>query len=321
MTIQSQKGSMDMTVFKEFPKEVYPDRGIIKDHIEYVEPTTEAPKHFHFIVGASIVSAVLGRRIYIPWGTRNLYPNIYATIIGDSTVTRKTTSLNAGRDILTDLEQNHTIATLHSNKGSPEGWFDELSTQAEGIWIYSEFKSLLELCDKSYAEDLKSALTDWYDCPNCDVRKLKGKKITINNICLSILAGTTMEWFEKSLKEGDLFSGFLSRVIFIPGYDTSIVIPRPPAGDLALYQKTISDLKKLHSINPPIEMCLSNDAEQLYDYWYQGIRLTKEEDERIKSFKTRIADYSIKFAMLLEISEQTQAVISCKTMESSIQPP
>ena len=101
-----------MTNFKKFPVEIYPKRGMIKDYIDYVDPTTEAPEHFHFFVATSLISAVLGRKIYLPWGTRNLFPNTYVTLIGNSTVTRKTTSIDAGKAILSELEvESNTISS------------------------------------------------------------------------------------------------------------------------------------------------------------------------------------------------------------------
>jgi hypothetical protein len=60
---------------------------------------TESPRIYHRWTAVSLLAALLGRRMFIPFGHDNIYPNQYILLVGDPG-TRKGTAINPAKRLL-----------------------------------------------------------------------------------------------------------------------------------------------------------------------------------------------------------------------------
>ena len=63
---------------------------------------TEPPQSYHIWTCLSVIGAALQRKVYLRWGFKTLYPNIYVVLIGPSGC-RKGTAMNIGKDLLQEI--------------------------------------------------------------------------------------------------------------------------------------------------------------------------------------------------------------------------
>jgi hypothetical protein len=75
----------------------------LNDYLQMVEDT-ESPRIFHIWSALFAISASLGRRCWLPFGTFDTYPNLYVLLVG-TPGTRKTTAANQSKKILRALHR------------------------------------------------------------------------------------------------------------------------------------------------------------------------------------------------------------------------
>jgi hypothetical protein len=297
-----------------FPLDVIPKSGVIREHIDLIfppnqEPLVEAPIQFVYASILSTLSTISGRRSWTPWfGSKKLYCNAYILLIGESTLTRKTTCIGYCRGYLEDmcLADPSIDSFIFPSAGSPEGIFEELSRKSQGIFIFSEFSSLTDLLEKKYASDLKGFLTDLYDCGYPQTKTLSGKrKIIVQNYCPNMLAGTALDWLEKASNTQDFKSGWYTRFLFVWGEDTGLVFPFPRKNNDKKRMQIVQDLIDIHKL-PSGEIELSDKARNAYADFYAENR--KLEDTAVKTMNVRLFDYTIKIAMLNALSDKRRKV-------------
>jgi len=305
-----------------FPLDVIPSSGVIRDHIDLIfppnkEPLIEAPIQFVYASILSTLSTIAKRKSWLPWfGGKKLYCNTYVLLIGESTLTRKTTCIGYCRGYLEDmvLADPSIDSFIFPSAGSPEGIFLELSKKSQGIFIFSEFSSLTELLEKKYASDLKGFLTDLYDCGYPQTKALSGKTLTIQNHYPNLLAGTALDWLEKASTNQDFKSGWYTRFLFVWGEDTGLIFALPRSNNNTRRTGIVQQLIDICKM-PSGEMTMDQGAIGAYEGFYARNR--KLENTAVKTMNVRLFDYAIKIAMLNALSDQRKNV-TCVDMERSI---
>ena len=64
----------------------------------------ESPELFHLWTGTTILAAALGRKCWINRGYYRLYPNLFCILVAGSAKCRKSTAVNIGVRLLTDID-------------------------------------------------------------------------------------------------------------------------------------------------------------------------------------------------------------------------
>src|SRR5574340_536001 len=70
-------------------------------YLEYTQHT-EPPTNYHIWTALSTIAGALQRRVYLKWGFKYLYGNMYVVLIGPSGA-RKGTAMGIGKDLLQEL--------------------------------------------------------------------------------------------------------------------------------------------------------------------------------------------------------------------------
>lgn len=111
----------------------------LKLYKEYCEEVTDSHPNYHDFVGIATVGVILGNGCYLPFGDTRIYPNIWLILLGDSSFARKTTALNIGKRLLSEVSP----AKIYPNEFSHEKIQSLLEEKPAGCFYFSEFLSLM----------------------------------------------------------------------------------------------------------------------------------------------------------------------------------
>jgi hypothetical protein len=296
-------------------KEGLPHYGFLREFVDYGYSATDAPEVMHMFGGIAALSAAVGRKVYLPFGDGAIYPNTWIVIIAKSSLFHKSTALAIPQRLLWAVNEDLVLP----NEFSPEMLAQNLAKQPNGIFFWSEIKNALKMMtDRSYMANTKEWLTELYDCPDRYVRKLKNENFTITNPTISILAATTMEWLVQSIRAGDIEGGFTARFCFVPCMAKSRDIALPEPTDKQRRNMLAKMLHDCSSVEGEVDM---SRVRKMYEDWYYKTVAELRSDpeaEKLSGFFTRLTIYTLKFAMLLELSKTQDVVITEETMAQAI---
>jgi hypothetical protein len=184
----------------------------------------DAAHQYHRGAAFVALSAVLSGSIYLKAKFGKIVPNLWLMILADTTLTRKSTAMNAAMDIVNEVDETILMAT----DGSLEGFTQALSerTGRTSIFLKDEFTGLLEsMMRKDYMAGLPEFFTALYD-GSTQIRRLRKDEIRIKSPRLIIFAGGIKSRMQSIVTFEQVTSGFLPRFIFITA-ETDITKMKP----------------------------------------------------------------------------------------------
>jgi len=301
-------------------------RGLFKDYLDMVAPTTEATDAFHYAAFLQVFGCTLGRRLHVYHAGRQ-FPNFYTCLIGRSGASRKDTSFKPGRDM---LERLHAFSCLEGNPPfkitwgirSYEGLLDELSGERKVRLIQlTELLSLFAKAGQQKLGNIIPELTGLYDCPDLINPPVHQKDVApAQEPFLSIMALTTQDWLQRALTEQDIYGGFANRWCYFTGRPKS-PIADPPKADTGKRDEIVRQLNQVRGWAdsvPDGEITKSDEARALFKEYYnnnfyprcQQPGLLPTLIERVQNFVWKIA--------LLYAAETMSEVISRDHLEAAI---
>lgn len=201
--------------------------GFVEEYIEWASSLGDAATQYHQAGAFTILSALLSGRVTLPTSYGPVVPNLWFMILGDTTLTRKTTAMDIATDLLQDVDPDAILAT----DGSVEGLLQGLSTRPRrpSIFLRDEFSGLLEMITKKdYYAGMAEVLTKLYD-GKLQKRILRKEEITVRDPILLIFAGGIRNRVQGLLTHEHVSSGFIPRFIFVTAEsDTSRLQPLGP---------------------------------------------------------------------------------------------
>lgn len=280
------------------------DLGIIGQFADLMFETVGSNRSYHEIGGLIMfASAIQHRWLPVTWANRSkLRPNLYAGILGRSSLWYKSTALSK-------VSEHMPWDTLMNCKQLPgyfteEGLYKEFTDSSMGLIIRDEIGSLFAARNKKYTEGLEIFLTAAFD-GWLSAKRLSGQAYPAREVAVSIIGATTFSEFSRTTTDADWNSGWLPRWLFAlpdPDYDPGKEQRWLNENDLAF----IAGLqRRLANLNAPAASAMSIER-PAYTYltdWRLGlIREIMANDERHEWVDTiigRYAPYGWKFAMIL----------------------
>lgn len=299
----------------KFPMDSIPD-GFIRDYLEWIGPTTEAPDEFHVLVALAVLGTVTERKVYVPHGLEPLYPNIWGLLVGPSGISRKSSALKGGKKLLRIVDKTFLVA----DDITPEKFVTGFASQPTKILFEDELGDFLAKLEKSYMSGMKEKVTKLFDNPPEIRRELMSGDIVAPDPFFSFMAASTPNWLWTKLKEEDLYSGFLNRWIAVTCNMPTKTISNPPPEDIKLRSYLVRALKDIRKLRGPVKF--TEEIKESYSKWYghthaeirSGLVLGS-----LGSFYTRLEDYTKKIALLLELAKgNSDLIITPETLESAI---
>lgn len=288
----------------------------LRDYLFYNEGN-ECPREYHVWSALTLLSAVVGPRIYFDdvsedgYSQLRYYLNIYVTLVGVQGG-RKSFAKDVARDLALEVCKTlplsasvDTRENICKQMSSPEfercykNGSDELISYRPYFFVINELKNFISV-------DPARLIDFWVDIYDrvgkvYDVRtKNKGSDF-IENPYIVILACATTEYIVDQLRERIMSGGLSRRMIFVNHYHETkrIAQPRVPPGGHAAWQRVKQHLERIQEFKG--QMFWSPDAQAAYNHWYNNLKFPS--DPLLAGFYRSKHVQVIKVAMALAASE------------------
>lgn len=291
---------------------------------EYVEDT-ESPRNFWLWAGIFAIAASLQRKVWIPYGMKPIYPNLYVMIVAPPAICRKSVPTNFIYDILSDIEID-----IYADSGSKRHLTQHMDSLCKTSFFRYKNKPIVHCSTTVVSGELSSFLavdpkgvieflTDAYDAKDKFKYGTSGKgEDYLYGICPNCWFATTPRWMAENLPEGAIGGGWTSRVLIVSGSSKYKLVPRPPVPNKKLYRLLKLDLQKISETIG--EFSWGEGAESHFDEWYLGLPdlLKKTRDDRLHSFIGRMHIMAIKTAMCMHLAYDEKLVVTLDDMGRAI---
>jgi hypothetical protein len=312
---------------EEEEKEAAKQEGFVERYIEWASSLGDAATQYHQAGAFTILSALLSGRVTLPTSYGPVVPNLWFMILGDTTLTRKTTAMDIATDLLMEVDPDAILAT----DGSVEGLMQQLSTRPKrpSIFLRDEFSGLLEMISKKdYYAGMAEVLTKLYD-GKMQKRVLRKEEIVVRHPILLIFAGGIRNRVQGLLTHEHVSSGFIPRFVFVTAEsDTSRLQPLGPPtakvlGNKHLLLEEMTNLiehygqtRAVHikEIGQTAQLEARTDAQLTEAAWlrYNALEaslvqsgLDSEKPELMTPLFDRLSKNTLKAAILLASARQT----------------
>jgi hypothetical protein len=221
----------------------------LDDYREWGELATDAIPHYHELCGAILLSSTLASHLRLETSYGRMVPNLWGLVLGNSTLTRKTTAMRMATDLLMENDPDAIMAT----DGSAEGLLTSLSTRPGrcSVFFRDEVTGFLSsVARKDYMAGMLETLTQLYDSPSIYTRLLRKETITIRDPIFIFFGGGIRDKVYELLTEEHIYSGFLPRFLVVAGNADITRIRRtgPPMNEgHALRANLLKTLENAHT--------------------------------------------------------------------------
>jgi hypothetical protein len=194
-------------------REVESNPSFIERYVNWAKSIGDAAPQYHQVGAFVALSAILAGSVQLPTSFGPIIPNIWACILANTTLSRKSTAMNTVMALLEETDSSLLMAT----DGSIEGFASALSERPGRVSIFfrDEFTGLLEsMTKKDYLAGMAEFFTNLYD-GRSQIRRLRKEEIKIKDPRLIIFAGGIKSRMQSLVTFEHVSSGFLPRFIFV----------------------------------------------------------------------------------------------------------
>jgi len=292
----------------------------LNSYFEYTQES-EAPEKYHLWAGLSTLASAVERKVWLPFGYSNIYPNMYVILVSPPGRCRKSSAIDISTDILSDLSgvtmesEDITTQALYRDLAGVQKTFQlngkviihsSLSVHADELGSFFGVKDLAFL----------TLLIRLYDCKNKVEYKTKNAGVDyIPNSCLNILGGITPSSIIECLPPTAIGGGLTSRIIFVVEREKRGMKPIPVLTERQkqLKKQLTHDLEHIHT-NLLGKFSISSIAKKEFEEWYiaRGKNPNEIPDPRFQGYLERKPIHLLKLAMLSSISSGDSLQIELK---------
>ena len=273
-------------------------------YVDFTEKQ-ESPKIFQFWSAISVIASCLGRRVCLVRPHFKTFPNQYIILTAETARCRKST---ASEIVVDDILASTSLVDTLTERLTTEVICQHLAKQTV------EDNSILIFCTELStflgAGALQSGkidmLTSFYGCPaKRDYLTKNSGKFKMTNICINILACTTLNWMADNMPGTTIEGGFTGRILFIVGEEPRCIEPAVQGGlskaQQEVRQALIIDLARVASLEGYFH--LDKQAALMYESWYRKLRIAPMKDPRLAGYYSRKGEHVLKTAMALKAAE------------------
>lgn len=305
----------------------------INQYKDWASAATDAVEDYHELSAFILLSSVLAGYVRLETSYGEMIPNLWGLILGDSTLTRKTTAMRMAMDLLNEIDNEVILAS----DGSAEGLLTGLATRPGRTSIYfkDEVSGFFDSINrKDYLAGMPETLTHLYDVPTVFTRRLRKEVIVVQRPVFIFFGGGIQERVYEVVREEYVLSGFIPRFLVVSGKADmerlKMTGPSDPIGQTAKAQirEHLADLYENYrlrvdvkigtqttKIEKPVDAYLTTDAWARYgEIEMQMVTEASESPLRMLALPTfeRMSRSMLKMATLIAASRQ-------KPVEGTIQ--
>ena len=286
----------------------------LSDYLEYVKDI-RSPLVYHKWVGLSIISATIGRKVYLQLGHFQTVPNIYVILLGPSGL-GKGNALAPARELLFQ-----TKVVLAPNSTTREGFLSYMLDKESIIngksynnmmILATELGSFLKDQDRQFRRDL----TGLYDC---EIEGFLSQTKTVPSVELknpgvTLLGATTPDDLLHIFPASEYRLGMLGRCIMVFADQTRKVPLIPPNPDKKLALKLSNQLRATQKIIGTMKFSATGELA------FAAIQQTKTRryiHSVFEGFAARRHIHILKVAMLLSLIRSNRMLIDGLDLEEA----
>lgn len=291
-----------------------------KDHfiqrfMAYGSDISDAYSEYWFGAGLFALAVIADKKVKIALKQGIIYPNLYISINGKSSLARKSTVVDKAEAMLCQVRPS-LLPAMVPTEFSPEAFTEHLSDYNHAAWVRDEAAGVLSLMKKDYMRGFKDSLMQLYDSKPF-YRKLrtsqrKGAKteFRVDDPYLNLLWATTDASLGANTEQNDTLSGFMARFLFFfpQGNKTKWLPLEEGTTANSIFEGVVRDqlaeiAAKIGELQECQAMHFSPEAARYYTEW-QRIReqeWTASNDGNAMQIYSRLAPTVIKLAMLFEL--------------------
>jgi energy-coupling factor transporter ATP-binding protein EcfA2 len=264
----------------------------LNEYLKMVEDT-ESPRIFHIWSAVFAMSAAMGRRCWLPFGTFDIHPNQYVLLVG-TPGTRKSTAASLSKKLLknstgtrfapsdTGGQRQGLIASLFGEESQAKEFLNGAEigakdnsiaslTQLDSISNEPDSEELIAVAeaDRHHLAVIASEFSRFIGQHNLSMLDFLGEvgydgedyeyrtrqtSVTLKKPLMNILGCTTPTMLNNSMPPAAGGQGFLSRMILVYGTRKYKQVPRPNAPPLELVGKVKDRLNDVyHRLSGPFD--------------------------------------------------------------------
>lgn len=255
---------------------------------EVLAACMESARHFFFMAYLTCLGAVLANRITLKTELRP-QARLYLVILGESADDRKSTAVSKTVDFF-----QSTLADFKTcfGVGSAEGLQRRFLKDNSVLLVYDELKSFVGKAKVDGSILLPMVCTLFES--NRYESLTKDKEIILSGACLSILAASTVETYERCWDSAFQDIGMTNRLFIVPGQgQRRFAIPgQVPGHKWDVMKNDLGQVLRVAALAPEID--ITPGARALYEVWY----LNLEQSIHTK----RLDTYALRFMILLAVN-------------------
>lgn len=290
----------------------YPQDHYVMKYITHAKKLSDSYPEYHHGAVLALLSIAIGRKAAMVFGSGTVYPNVWAFLVGNSTISRKSTAVGHAKDIATELFGMVALPQSFS----PESFIEILSNTPQGWLFKDEVASMLAAMKKNYMGEIRDIFCEVYDNKGFS-RKLRSstkKNATEFHVVdpyMTQYVATTPGSIAENSQTLDLTSGWLLRFLFYyPTYQKEWKplqeMTREQASELAALKSELKDLGQFFwGLNTPLVFTFSPEAEKYFVNWqrHEETSMSQRNDEIESGAYGRLSVYAVKLAMIYVIGK------------------
>ena len=264
-----------------------------------------------------MIAACLQRKVSIPWGMFNIYPNLYIVLVGPSGC-RKGTAMGPGLKMLNDLgikmaaeattreslirELRKTSNTSILADGTTVFLHSSLTIFSQELTVFLGYNNMQLMAD----------LCDWFDCRERWTYRTKTMgEDDIVGVWVNLIGATTPDLLQSTLPRDAIGGGLTARMImvFASGKGKTVVCPFETSMERKLRANLIADLEQISMISG--EYKVTDQFMEDWAIWYTAQDANPPfTDSRLAGYMERRPLHILKLSMVMAASESNNLIIT-----------
>lgn len=290
--------SNDMTI---------PPDSFMGRYLAYMQ-NQETAKAYDWWCALWVVSAACARATYVDRPRAPVYLNMFTILVGESGVTRKTTSVAVASRLARSVIDYYDDVQFLDAKMTPEALdlmlHEKTLEYGNAQLCVATTELAVFMGTERYIAHMPTLLTELYDCPAArdGGGTVERGAVVQRNVWVHFLSASTPVWLLKTVNPNVVEGGFTSRCYFIIANQPKASIPWPIDSDVDLYQDMVDDLRMIAAearTRKPIT--LHENALFEFRRWYEG--RGRDIDPYKQSFGAREDAHVLRVAALLCIND------------------
>ena len=292
--------------------------GLVGEIADLIHEQTDSARSYCLLTALTVTATATRRKARLRLAFGDVWPNIYAALLGSSSVFHKSTVMSAGRELLFRGQMSDLIVP---SLPTSEGLINRLENKPAGVIFRDEIGTLFGSHQVKYLALLKQDLMALYENKPYGREMAQRGEVTVNEPFLSILGTTTPTKFFETVDHRDWHDGFLVRwLIALPDAPPDLdAVPGIMTEDLDKRVYRLSMALAELGRKPATDFAIDKPA---FDRWYSWRQTRMRSayqagDDVGLSFAERYAAYALKVGIVLAASSSWGRV-TIANLESAI---